>query len=76
MFYIFIIDKSKEVIFVTLDMLENEGQLRLLKKTSGICRLIIKSIQNRTLALVLNYWNVLALEIKYHPDTKASDESS
>ena len=25
MFYIFIIDKSKEVIFVTLDMLENEG---------------------------------------------------
>ena len=27
MSYIFIIDKSKEVIFVTLDMLENEGQL-------------------------------------------------
>ena len=76
MFYIFIIDKSQEVIFVTLDMLENEGQLRLLKKTPGICRMIIKSIQNRTLALVLNYWNVLALEIKYHPDTKASDESS
>ena len=44
MFHIFIIDKSKEVIFVTLDMLENEGQLWLLKKASGICRLIIKSI--------------------------------
>ena len=30
MFYIFIIDKSKEAIFVTLDMLENEGELWLL----------------------------------------------
>ena len=32
MLYIFIIDKCKEVIFVTLDVLENEGQLWLLKK--------------------------------------------
>ena len=24
------------------------------------------------MAILLNYWNVLALEIKYHPDTKAS----
>ena len=42
MLYISIIDKCKEVIFVTLDVLETEGQLRLLKKASGICRLIIK----------------------------------
>ena len=44
MSYIFIIDKCKEVIFVTLDVLENEGQFWLLKKASGIWRLIIKSI--------------------------------
>ena len=76
MSYVFMIDKSKEVIFVTLDMLENEGQLWPLKKASGICRLIIKSIWNGTLAFVLTYWKVLALEIKYHPDTKASGESN
>ena len=28
------------------------------------------------LAFVLTYWKVLALEIKYHPDTKASGESN
>ena len=39
-----------------LEMLENEGQLKLLQKASGICRLIIKSIQNGSLAMVLNYW--------------------
>ena len=44
MFYIFIIDKSKKFIFVTLDKLENEGQLWLLQKASGIYPLIIKAV--------------------------------
>ena len=49
-------------MFVTLEMLENEGQLKLLQKASVICRLIIKSIQNGSLAMVLNYWKGLAFK--------------
>ena len=45
MFGIFIlIDKFKKVIFVTLDIVESEGQLWLLQKAYGICRFVIRSI--------------------------------
>ena len=45
MFGIFIlINKFEEVIFVTLDMVESEGQLWLLQKVYGICRFVIRSI--------------------------------
>ena len=45
MFGIFIlIDKFKKVIFVTLDIVESEGQLWLLQKACGICRFVIRSI--------------------------------
>ena len=47
---------------MTLEMLENEGQLKLLQKAPVICRLIIKSIQNGSLAMVLNYWKGLAFK--------------
>ena len=80
MFGIFIlIDKFKKVIFVTLDIVESEGQLWLLQKAYGICRFVIRSILNGTLAITLNYWKVwkvLALEIKYHHDTKRSGENN
>ena len=39
-----LIDKFEEVIFVTLDMVESEGQLWLLQKAYSICRFVIRSM--------------------------------
>ena len=45
MFGIFIlIDKFEEVIFVTLDVVESEGQLWLLQKAYSIWRFVIRSM--------------------------------
>ena len=56
--------------YVAIDKTENVGQLRQLQMASGMYHLTVKSVCEETLVTVLSSWNVLALEIKYHLDSK------
>ena len=56
--------------FVAIDITENVGQLRQLQMASGMYHLTVKSVCEDTLVTVLSSWKVLALEIKYHSDSK------